>query len=348
MSSLLRGRLGLPRPSQARPLVTEAHGGLSQPPACDSAPGARPALPPYGPGYTPPCTLSPSRACQLASLVSGPEGCCLLWAPQAWPSKRRFKGEYSRLVPKFCSYLGGSRPKSAPGSSADSLLAGLAPGTEEGHPWRLHSNSTSLGRGGLFGWLEGSPRKWPDVESGRLPSGLWPRQSGESGINHTPRRQLGSSPVLLGPDVRAPGGPHGASRPPGLRSSGLVLHTRSWLAGGCCLCVVRVVTVIQPPATWPQRLARMLVTTPWARAGAPKCVKVAVLGLGWRSGCTAPRPPPRALRQQPAGTSGPTWPASRKARWAPQAARTGDGCHTGEHTADSVTSPARPPASSKH
>lgn len=158
--------------------------------------------------------------------------------------------------------------------------------------------------GGLFGWLEGSPRKWPDVEPGRLPSGLRPWQSGESGINHTPCRQLGSSPVLLGLDARAPGGPHGASCLPGLRSLGLVLHTRSWLAGGCCLCVVRVVTVIQPPATWPQRLARMLVTTPWARAGAPKCVKVAVLGLRWRSGCAPSLEPSVSSQQAPRGPRG--------------------------------------------
>lgn len=126
-----------------------------------SAPCLR--LSPWGSASTPPCTLSPSQACQLASLVSGPEGCCLPWAPQAWPSKRWFKGEYSRLVPKFCSCLGGSRPKSAPGSSADSLLAGLAPGAEEGHPWRrltprLHSNSASLGRG-PFWVARGEPQE---------------------------------------------------------------------------------------------------------------------------------------------------------------------------------------------
>lgn len=143
------------------------------------------------------------------------------------------------------------------------------------------------------------------------------------------------------------GGPHGASSPPRLRSSGPALHTLSWLAVGCCLCAVRVVTVIQPPATWPQCLARMVVTTPWARAGAPKCVKVAVLGLGWRSGCepgdSSGSPTSSAHRHLEAQR-----PASPKAQGSPQPARTGDGHHTGEHTANWASSalPALPPPAS--
>lgn len=37
-------------------------------------------------------------------------------------------------------------------------------------------------------------------------------------------------------------------------------------------------TVIKPPATWPQHLASVVVMTPMAGAGALKCVKVAFLG----------------------------------------------------------------------
>lgn len=103
-----------------------------------------------------------------------------------------------------------------------------------------------------------------------------------------------------------PGGPHGASSPPRLRSAGPALHTLPWLAARGCLCVAGVVTVIQPPATWPQRLARMVVTTPWARAGAPKRVKVAVPGRGGGpGGSRGPgRSPGAPQPQRPAGTSG--------------------------------------------
>lgn len=52
---------------------------------------------------------------------------------------------------------------------------------------------------------------------------------------------------------------------------GKAVHTALLAGSGSfCLCVVRVVTVIKPPATWPQCLARMVVTTPTARAGAPE------------------------------------------------------------------------------
>lgn len=169
-------------------------------------------------------------------------------------------------------------------------------------------------------WGPGPPRT-PGAEEGALRGRAGPGSSltsgragfqagcGESGINHARAGSSAPPPSSWG-GREGPGGPHGASSPPRLRSAGPALHTLPWLAARGCLCVVRVVTVIQPPATWPQRLARMVVTTPWARAGAPKRVKVAVPGRGpgrggGPGGSRGPgRSPGAPQPQRPAGTSG--------------------------------------------
>ena len=144
---------------------------------------------------------------------------------------------------------------------------------------------------------------------------------GESGINHArPAARLLSCP--LGARREGPGGPHGASSLLRLCPRGRpCTRSRGW-QWGCCLCVVRVVTVIQPPATWPQRLARMVVTTPSARTGALKCVKVAVLGLGRRSGC---KPGDLRLPHNLSSSQAPRGPCGQlEAQRSPKPARVGD------------------------
>lgn len=80
-----------------------------------------------------------------------------------------------------------------------------------------------------------------------------------------------SSRPLVGAGCTGPGGPRGASSLLARAPSGKAFHTALLArSGSFCMCVVRVVTVIKPPAIWPQCLARMVVTTPTARAEAPE------------------------------------------------------------------------------
>lgn len=116
-------------------------------------------------------------------------------------------------------------------------------------------------------------------------SGLRSRQRGGSGINHAPCWLLscpcgplwgrtcgpGRSPRRL--QSSSPAGPRG--RP----CTALLAGSESF-----CLCVVRVVTVTKPPATWPSILPGWWLRHPWPGQGSLKCAEVAVLGLGCRGG----------------------------------------------------------------
>lgn len=193
---------------------------------------------------------------------------------------------------------------------------------------------------------QGEPPEAACLRTWQLPQWAWPRQRG---IRYKSCLcwQLGSSPVLVAPCGAGrvgPGGPHGASSLPRLQALGKALHT-ALLAGSesFCLCVVRVVTVTKPPATWPSVWPGWWLRHPWPRQGSLKCVEAAV-GWGghkWR-GSPPPRPSPQfeahALTpglpapQQLTGPSEPTQP-SRKPSEVPQACSHW-GHHIGGHTAE--------------
>lgn len=154
---------------------------------------------------------------------------------------------------------------------------GLAPGTREGP--MPQGSSISLGQG-LFRSPSERPGKQADFKPGYLPRrgavvSAGPRQ--RVGIRYKSSSVLAArlpscprSP-LWGPDVQAPAVPAAPLVFLACAPLGKAVHTALLAGSGSfCLCVVRVVTVIKPPATWPQCLARMVVTTPMARAGAPE------------------------------------------------------------------------------
>lgn len=98
------------------------------------------------------------------------------------------------------------------------------------------------------------------------------------GPGRSPRRLWSSSPA----------GPWGRPR-----------TQRSWLGARVfCLCVVRVVTVTKPLATWPSIWPGWWLRHPQPGKGSLKCVEVAVLGPGCSDGVgtqwrASPRPAPR-------------------------------------------------------
>lgn len=154
---------------------------------------------------------------------------------------------------------------------------GLDPGTREGP--MPQGSSISLGQG-LFRSPSERPGKQADFKPGYLPRcgavvSAGPRQ--RVGIRYKSSSVLAArlpscprSP-LWGPDVQAPAVPAAPLVFLACAPLGKAVHTALLAGSGSfCLCVVRVVTVIKPPATWPQCLAWMVVTTPTARAGAPE------------------------------------------------------------------------------
>ena len=160
---------------------------------------------------------------------------------------------------------------------------------------------------------------------------------------------------LWGPDVQAPAVPTAPLVFLACVPLGKALHTALLAGSGSfCLRVVRVVTVIKPPATWPQRLARMVVTTPTARAGAPEvcggyCPRARLEGWAQARGppCppNAPTPGLLSLRSPQAPLS----PHARPGALAVPQACSYWGCHARDHTAETGCHlPAHPPTSSKH
>lgn len=136
---------------------------------------------------------------------------------------------------------------------------------------------------------------------------------------------------------------------------GKALHTALLAGSGSfCLRVVRVVTVIKPPATWPQRLARMVVTTPTARAGAPEvcggyCPRARLEGWAQARG---PPCPPNAPTPGFLSLCSPQAPLSPHAgqghRQSPKPAPTGDATLGITLQRLGTICPAHPPTSSKH
>lgn len=107
---------------------------------------------------------------------------------------------------------------------------------------------------------------------------------GGSGINHA--RAGSSAPLLsswplVGPDVWAQAVPTAPLVFLACGPSGKASYT-ALLAGSesCCLCVVRVVTVTKPPATWPSVWPGWWLRHPWPGQGSLKCVEAAG-GVGW-------------------------------------------------------------------
>lgn len=191
----------------------------------------------------------------------------------------------------------------------------------------------------------GEPPEAACLRTWQLPQWAWPWQRGIR-YKSCACWQLGSSPVLVAPCGAGrvgPGGPHGASSLPCLQALGKALHT-ALLAGSesFCLCVVRVVTVTKPPATWPSVWPGWRLRHPWPRQGSLKCVEAAV-GVGWAQmeGVPTPRPSPQfkahALTpglpapQQLTGPSEPT--AQPEAIRGPPSLLT-LGHHIGGHTAE--------------
>lgn len=105
----------------------------------------------------------------------------------------------------------------------------------------------------------------------------------------------------------------------------------SWLGVRVfCLCVVRVVTVTKPLATWPSIWPGWWLRHPQPGKGSLKCVEVAVLGLGCSDGVGTHRALTLRLPlpQQPSGPPGAPFLPNKKISGVPQACSYG-GHHTG-------------------
>lgn len=202
-----------------------------------------------------------------------------------------------------------------------------------------------------------APSDSPPSTLAGVHSGLRPRPGpgrGGSGINHA---RAGSSAPLLsswplwgrtcGPrrspwrlQSCSPAGPRG--RP---------CTQRSWLGVSFCLCVVRVVTVTKPPATWPGVWPGCWLRHPWPGQGFLKYVEAAVAGCRGGVGThrtVSPLPSPRP------GSPGLSVSQALGAHTAqPEAIMVSQACSHGiqpwgPHRRDGRHLPALPPTSSTH